>query len=208
MSKLFLSLRSAGSRMLAGALCLCMGQATLAQDGSEGVALRSPENAQKFLAAMAAQYQMNFSPTPTENTDESGDTSIDYFPITISSDAECITRISAPVRSLWTNYLPEHRGGDFGNAAEIYARHKPEIESHGVRTAPFLIDWGKVTEIGKLSTTNPALNSTIITPRGIIIVENGSRFVLGAPTDEIADRMRRAMETLRDACDKTSGLGY
>jgi hypothetical protein len=183
-----------------------------AQDGSEASAARTPENAQKFLNVVAQQYPIQLTTTVMRLNQY--DWNLSYKPVRITSQDRCVTIINGDVYQFFA------KDGD-GNMVQTGdldpARNSQLLASRGdlvtrwkIRTAPYVIDWAKVSYLGKML-TEPYIQATKSWTEldGTIgIVAGETQVGLYPPDKEIAQRLMLAMQTLKAACDKTEGLGF
>lgn len=198
-------------RRVAVVVCvLTLAAPLLAQDGSEVIGSRTPENAQRFLNVTGAQYPVIITP----NIQISGyDWYLQYSPTRMVSSDRCVTIFDGEVNRF---YAKDANGQFFGGANELdpvknagFMQQRPDlIAKYKIATAPYVVDWSKVTYLGKRKYWDASRN-TMVDQDGTIQISAGEvNFVVYPPSVELAARMTLAMETLKKACDKTEGLGF
>lgn len=184
-----------------------------AQDGSELTAARTPENAQKFLSVVAAQFSIQLAPRIMRLNDQSY-WDLNYKPVRISSQDRCVTVIDGDVLQFYAKdgdgNLVQTGDLDPSSNSQLLASRGDLVTRWKIKTAPYVIDWGKVSYLGKMKTEpyNQATKSWADLDGTIGIVAGETQVGLYLPDKEIGQRLMLAMQTLKAACDKTEGLGF
>ena len=184
-----------------------------AQDGSEASAARTPENAQRFLSVVAAQYPIVLTPTAFRYNSDIGYT-LSYKPVRISADDRCVTRFDGDVQQFYakddSGTLVQTGDLDPVKNAQLLAMRGDLVAKYKLKTAPYVIDWSKVTYLGKIQTEPYSqVTKKYAEVDGSIGIAMGDVVVgLYPPDPELAQRMMLAMQTLKQACDVTGGLGF
>ena len=205
--------RRMGVAALVPALML-LAAPVVAQDGSEASAARTPENAQRFLSVATEQYPISMTP---KTYFASYDWELSYKPIRAASVDRCVTRFEGEVSRFYAKdasgqLVGGHADADPAKNAEWF-RASPEIvERLKLKTAPYEVDWSKVTHLApaqnamagydQVKKAYPEIDGSIA------IIAGDTSFALYAPSAELGGRMLLAMQTLKQACDKTAELGF
>ena len=198
-------------RRVAGvAIGLVLAGAALAQDGSEVVGSRTPENAQRFLNVTGAQYPVIVTPQLQATT---YDWYLQYSPARMVAADRCVTIFDGEPSRF---FAKDGNGQYFGGANELdpaknaqFVRDRPDlIAKYKIATAPYVVDWSKVTYLGKRKYWDQSRSAMVDQDGTIQIAAGEVNFVVVPPSLELAARMMLAMETLKKACDKTEGLGF
>ncbi len=190
------------------AAALVLAAPSAAQDGSEPSAARTPENAQRFLAVAAAQYPLTMTMTAGWSH-----ANLTYRIASVTSEDRCASRLEGPVSHFQVNdssgksiYPEGNNYSDPAKHAELFAARQDLVALHKLKTAPYDIDWSKVTSLG-----NPALwngSASVTYKSGVQITFDQSALTIWTPSEEMGGRLLLAMQTLKQACDKTEGLGF
>jgi len=197
-------------RVAVVACVLALGGAALAQDGSEVVGSRTPENAQRFLTVTAAQYPVTATPN-VQITDYGW--YLTYSPTRIVASDRCVTIFDGEVNRFYAKgadgqYTAGAQNADAAANAQSFRERGDLIAKYKIPTAPYVVDWSKVTYLGKRKYWDTSRNTTVDQDGTINIVAGDVNFMIYAPSVELTARMTLAMETLKKACDKTEGLGF
>lgn len=187
----------------------------IAQDGSEASAARTPENAQRFLNVMSEQYPITITPISYYHYQHAW--YLSYRPTRISATDRCVSRVDGDVERFYATDAANQRIGGWSDAdvaknAQWLAENGEAVARLKIKTAPYEIDWSKVTYLDKTqnyaSTYNQATKSYDKFDSAISLVAGDVSLTFYTPSAELAGRMMLAMETLKKACDKTEGLGF
>lgn len=205
-----------GSRTGVGAIAVTLMLLALpaaAQDGSEASAARTPENAQRFLVVAAEQYPITATP---KTLYYNYDWDLSYKPIRVTAVDRCITRFDGEVSRFYGKDANGQTVGgnldiDPAKNAEWFRAHPDVVARLKIKTAPYEVDWSKVTHLARVQnghSYNQAKKAYDELDGTIAIIAGETAFALYPPSVELAGRMLLAMQTLKQACDKTEGLGF
>ena len=179
-----------------------------AQDGSEGVASRTPENAQKFLEVAASRFGLFMEGTWSLNSGRFNPYKLRYGDLRISSDGQCRTRFEGTITEFFLkdNTNTVVASGNGTSAAAIDALGQRYGKDY-VKAAPFVIDWSTVTKVGVATDYDPEKGRREV-PEAAFARSPTQSITLISSSEEIGGRLRLAMETLRLVCDSTKSLGF
>lgn len=182
--------------------------AVSAQDGSESSGARTPENAQQFLRVAADRFGLSMAGDRVLISGRFADYKLRYGNLQVSSDERCTTRFDGTITEF---FFKDDTGtvvasGPNTSAATINALGHQYGKSY-VKAAPFVIDWSTVTKVGVGKDYDPQKGTREV-PEAAFAQSPTTSITLIAPSEEIAGRLRLAMETLRLACDSTQSLGF
>ena len=179
-----------------------------AQDGSEASGARTPENAQKFLEVAADKFGLTMEGTEGLTSGRFDPAQLRYGNVQISSEGKCRTRFDGTVTEFFIKDSTQTiiASGAGTSAATIDALGKKYGYS-SVRTAPWIIDWSTVTKVGVATDYDPQ-NGTREVPAGAVATSPSQSITLIGSSEEIGNRLRLAMETLRVACDPAADTGF
>jgi len=181
---------------------------TVAQDGSEGVTLRSPENAQKFLQVAASRFGLFMEGQRSLTSGRFAGYKLRYGDLQIRSDGPCRTRFEGSI----TEFFMKDDAGTVvasgtGTSATAIDALGQRYKRDWVKAAPYVIDWSTVTKVGVATDYDPEKGTQDV-PEAVSARSPTQSITLISSSDEIAGRLRLAMETLRTACDPAQGLGF
>jgi len=200
-----------GTRMktLCVAVTLAFAVPASAQDGSESGAARTPENAQKFLSVTADQY-----PIMATSTWQWQHAQVSYRARFASSE-RCNTTLDGAPQEFWVKMSDGSITQAASDAADrpaavqaLLNQRQDLVTAVKMKTAPYAIDWAKVSSLGYAQYYDSASSSMKAYKNYISLTFEDTALVITVPTEELAARMLLAMETLKKACDKTEGLGF
>jgi hypothetical protein len=182
--------------------------AATAQDGSENTGARTPENAQQFLQVAANRFGLFMEGTSGLTSGRFKGYQLRYGNLQVRADSMCQTRFEGTITEF---FLKDDSGnviasGKDTSPATIDALGQQYGKSY-VKAAPFVIDWSTVTNVGVATDYDPERGTRNV-PEGVFAKSPTASVTLITPSDEIAGRLRLAMETLRLACDPAQGLGF
>lgn len=181
--------------------------AAIAQDGSEGVAARTPENAQKFLEVAAGRFGLLMEGDHGMTSGRFASFKLRYGDLRISSDDKCKTRFDGTITTFfYKDGMTTVASGTETTAAAIDALGRQYGKSW-VKAAPYIIDWSTVTKVGVPTDYDPDKGTREV-PEAAFAKSPTQSITLISASEEIAGRLRLAMETLRLACDSTQELGF
>lgn len=131
-----------------------------------------------------------------------------YGNLQIRADGKCQTRFEGTITEF---FLKDDTGavvasGTETSPATINALGQRYGKSY-VKAAPFVIDWSTATKVGVGTDYDPEKGTREVPEAAFVQTPTGS-ITLIASSEEMAGRLRLAMETLRLACDTTQGLGF
>jgi hypothetical protein len=179
-----------------------------AQDGSEPVAARTPENAQKFLEVAASRFGLFMEGQRSLTSGRFAPYKLRYGDLRISWDGKCRTRFDGSITEF---FLKDDAGTVVASGTGISAAAIDALgQRYGrdwVKAAPFVIDWSTVTKVGVGTDYDPEKGTREV-PETAFARSPTQSIILISSSDEIAGRLRLAMETLRLACDTTQELGF
>jgi hypothetical protein len=191
-----------------GLLAVLMTPPLVAQDGSEPIAARTPENAQKFLEVAASRFGLFMEGRRSLTSGRFDASRLRYGDLRISSDGKCRTRFEGTVTEF---FLKDDKNAVVASGAGLSA---PAMEAlaqrYGmdyVKAAPYVIDWSTVTKVGVATDYDPEKGRREV-PEAAFARSPAQSITLISSSEEIAGRLRLAMETLREACDTTQELGF
>jgi hypothetical protein len=170
-----------------------------AQDGSESVTLRTPENAQRFLSAVVSGSGMSVMESGQLNS------FVIYKVSAFAAQSRCTSKIDATI----TDYFLKDQSGQMiiYRGGVIPTDMQEKVVARGMAGMPFQVDWQQVVAI----TQSPWSFGVDSRPLGNNVLRLSSKdwnVDLLLPTDELATRTKFAMETLKTACAQTEGLGF
>lgn len=150
---------------------------------------QTPENAQRFLRLVAEQSEIKAYPP--------GDRDSVAYIVRFRSDETCVTQVDG----LPYGYYKE------GNWTDLRLRspRPDEVEGalllHRVTGPPWTINWGLSYSVN--------IESTEVWPMRIVRISDasGSRNFF-MPDEATAQRVRRAMQFLKEHCDQTAETGF
>lgn len=200
-----------GRTLLLSLVAMVLASPTAAQDGSEASGARTPENAQRFLAVMAQQYPLLVTPTYGWGTTAN----LTYKVTSVASDDRCTSRIDGTVQTFQAmdangnSVFPP--GNDYSNPdkhAELFAARQDLVTLRNIRTGPYDIDWSRVSFVGEAQYYNQQKNAYEPVKGTALVAVDKLSIVFMPPNPELAGRLLLALQTLKQACDKTEGLGF
>lgn len=179
-----------------------------AQDGSEMTASRTPENAQQFLQVAAERFGLLMEGDSGMVSGRFVQNKLRYGNLQVSSDDKCKTRFDGTINEFWfkDDAYSMVASGPNTTSATINALAQQHGRSH-VKAAPYVIDWSTVSEVGVATDYDPEKGTRNV-PQGAFARSKTQSITLIAPSEDVAGRVRLAMETLRLACDPTQALGF
>lgn len=179
-----------------------------AQDGSEPAGVRTPENAEEFLEVAASRFGLFMEGHRSLTSGRFAPYKLRYGDLRISSDGQCRTRFEGTISEF---FLKDHAGtvvatgnGTSASAIDDLGRRNGLEE---LKAAPFVIDWSTVTTVSVTTDYDPEKGRREV-PEAVSARSPTQSITLISSSEEIAGRLRLAMETLRLACDSTKNLGF
>ena len=186
---------------------LCAAPAA-AQDGSEASGQRTPENAQQFLQVAASRFGLFMEGDSGMTSGRFAGYKLRYGNLRISSDDKCRTRFEGRVTEF---FFKDDAGVLVASGTAVTPDAINAVgQKYGkswVKAAPFVIDWSTVTNVGVATDYDPQKGTRDV-PEATFAKSPTQSITLISASEEIASRVRLAMDTLRMACDSTQELGF
>lgn len=169
------------------ALALAAATAAGAQDGPG----QTVEGAQRFLSVLAEQRELSII--------ASGQAPMANYWVDRVRGSGCSTAFDVSPRAYMRIGQPRREVGQPGFTVAEFAS---VIEKHGYPTPPFAVDWSRAGAIGLQPLTETGQNQ-------ILSVAQGDRTIVVYVLDAaLADRVLKAAQFLKTACDPTAETGF
>lgn len=178
-----------------------------AQDGSEAAGPRTPENAQKFLEVAAGRFGLFMEGKGMLTTGQFDVDKLRYGKLEITAASKCQTRFDGTISEFWLKEGGTVVSSGRETSAAVINGLAKQYGRTWLKTAPYIIDWSTVTKVAVGSNFDPK-KGEIEVPETAVVRSPTQSITLISASEEIAGRLRLAMETLRLACDSTKELGF
>lgn len=170
-----------------------------AQDGSEGGVNRSPAGAVRFLSATAKQNKIGLAVDNNSATAQINIGVADFVP-----ESDCVTRLEVQQGGVFFEFgtfSPSLSGGV--DRPEDAAKFDAFLVRHGLARPPYLIEWGKVTDLVRADQPCPSC-----VPDGKFNILRFQGKTLFFPDSRTGDRAEFAMKFLVEKCGVPDNEGF